>query len=63
MMPPKTIAKKGVKGIKGRSKTTVKKTVQHMSDSDSESLLGPDRPEERTEERTEGSERKEVEEG
>ena len=56
MMPPKTIAKKGVKGIKGRSKTTVKKTVQHMSDSDSESLLGPDRPEERTEERTEGSE-------
>ena len=44
-MPPKTTAKKGLKGIKGRTKSKAKKTVQPMSDSDSESLLGPDRPE------------------
>ena len=55
---PKTTAKKVLKGIKCRSKTKAKKTVQQMSDSDSESLLGPDRPEERPE----GSEHKEGEE-
>ena len=56
-MPPKTTAKKGVKGIKGRSKSKAKKTVQQMSDSDT--LLGPDRPEQRPE----GSEHEDGEEG
>ena len=44
--------------MKGRSKTKAKKTVQQTSDSDSESLLGPDRPEERRQ----GSEHEEGEE-
>ena len=46
-------------GYQGRSTTKVKKTVQQMSDSDSKSLLGPDRPEQRPE----GSKHEEGEEG
>ena len=61
-MPPKTTAKKGVKGIKGRPKPKAKKTVQQMSDSDSESLLGSDMLEQRPDERPEGSEHEEGEE-